>query len=35
MSIDRVVVNASPLIFLFKSGFQDLLPALFRQGERK
>jgi predicted nucleic acid-binding protein len=31
MSIDRVVVNASPLICLFKSGLQDLLPALFRE----
>jgi predicted nucleic acid-binding protein len=31
MSIDSVVVNASPLICLFKSGFQDLLPALFRE----
>ncbi len=31
MSIDRVVVNASPLICLFKSGFQDLLPALFQE----
>jgi len=30
MTIDRVVVNASPLICLFKSGFHDLLPALFR-----
>jgi len=29
MSIDRVVVNASPLICLFKSGLQDLLPGLF------
>jgi len=31
MSIDRIVVNASPLICLFKSGFQDLLPALFQE----
>ena len=31
MLIDRVVVNASPLICLFKSGFQDLLPALFQE----
>ena len=30
MSIDRVVVNASPLICLFKSGLQDLLPGLFQ-----
>jgi predicted nucleic acid-binding protein len=29
MSIERVVVNASPLICLFKSGFHDLLPGLF------
>jgi predicted nucleic acid-binding protein len=31
MSNERVVVNASPLICLFKSGFQDLLPALFQE----
>lgn len=29
MPIDRVVVNASPLISLFKSGQAQLLPALF------
>lgn len=29
MPIKRVVVNASPLICLFKSGLQDLLPNLF------
>lgn len=29
MRIDRVVVNASPLITLFKSGQAQLLPALF------
>jgi predicted nucleic acid-binding protein len=31
MSIERVVVNASPLICLFKSGFEDLLPSLFSE----
>ena len=31
MSIERVVVNASPLICLFKSGLHGLLPALFRE----
>lgn len=31
MRIDRVVVNASPLITLFKSGRSGLLPALFQQ----
>ncbi|MBD1916123.1 MULTISPECIES: DUF3368 domain-containing protein [Cyanophyceae] len=31
MLIDRVVVNASPLIVLFKSGQADLLPNLFRK----
>ena len=31
MPIDRVVVNASPLICLFKSGLQDLLPGLFQE----
>lgn len=31
MRIDRVVVNASPLIALFKSGQSNLLPALFQQ----
>jgi predicted nucleic acid-binding protein len=31
MPIDRVVVNASPLICLFKSGLQDLLPELFQE----
>ena len=30
MPIDRVVVNASPLNCLFKSGLQDLLPGLFK-----
>lgn len=30
MPIDRVIVNASPLICLFKSGLQDLLPELFQ-----
>ncbi|MGH9916474.1 MAG: hypothetical protein ACRD63_14445, partial [Pyrinomonadaceae bacterium] len=29
MRIERVVVNASPLIVLFKSGLADLLPQLF------
>lgn len=29
MRIDRVVVNSSPLITLFKSGQARLLPALF------
>jgi predicted nucleic acid-binding protein len=31
MPINRVVVNASPLICLFKSGLADLLPALFKE----
>lgn len=31
MRIDRVVVNASPLICLYKSGLFDLLPALFAE----
>lgn len=30
MLIDRVVVNASPLICLFKSGLEELFPALFK-----
>ena len=30
MLIDRVVVNASPLICLFKGGFEELFPALFK-----
>jgi predicted nucleic acid-binding protein len=29
MQIEKVVVNASPLILLFKSGLDDLLPQLF------
>jgi predicted nucleic acid-binding protein len=29
MPIDRVVINASPLIVLFKSGQADLLPHIF------
>lgn len=31
MPISRVVLNASPLICLFKSGLADLLPALFQE----
>lgn len=31
MKTERVVVNASPLIVLFKSGLADLLPALFTE----
>jgi len=31
MRIERVVVNASPLICLFKSGLLDLLPSLFTE----
>jgi predicted nucleic acid-binding protein len=31
MPINRVVLNASPLICLSKSGLADLLPALFRE----
>jgi predicted nucleic acid-binding protein len=31
MTIERVVVNASPLITLFKSQLADLLPQLFGQ----
>jgi len=30
MPINRVVLNASPLICLFKSGLVDLIPALFQ-----
>ena len=29
MPLDRVVVNASPLLVLFKSGQAELLPQLF------
>lgn len=31
MRIDAIVINASPLIALFRSGQADLLPHLFRQ----
>jgi predicted nucleic acid-binding protein len=31
MPIDRVVINASPLIVLFKSGQAELLPQLFNE----
>ncbi len=31
MPINRVVVNASPLICLFQSGLANLLPALFTE----
>lgn len=31
MQIDAVVINASPLITLFRSGQADLLPRMFRQ----
>lgn len=31
MRIERIVVNASPLICLFKSGMLDLIPALFTE----
>jgi len=31
MSIDRVIVNASPLICLFKASLHELLPNLFKQ----
>jgi predicted nucleic acid-binding protein len=31
MQIDKVVVNASPLITLFRSGQAGLLPKLFQQ----
>ena len=30
MRIERVVVNSSPLIILFRSGQSDLLPGLFK-----
>jgi len=30
MLINRVVVNTSPLICLFKSGLAELFPALFK-----
>ncbi|MFA6414129.1 MAG: DUF3368 domain-containing protein [Syntrophales bacterium] len=30
MPIERIVVNASPLICLFKSGLHDLLPLIFQ-----
>ena len=33
MRIDRVVVDASPLIALFKSGLAELLPQLFSEPE--
>lgn len=36
MSIDAVVINASPLITLFRSGQAELLPQLFnREGLNK
>ena len=31
MQIDAVVINASPLITLFRSGQADLLPRLFKR----
>ena len=31
MRIDAVVINASPLITLFRSGQADLLPRLFKR----
>jgi predicted nucleic acid-binding protein len=31
MRIERIVVNASPLICLFKSGLSDILPSLFSE----
>ncbi len=31
MSVDQVVINASPLIILFKSGLAGLLPRLFTE----
>jgi len=31
MQIDAVVINASPLITLFRSGQADLLPQLFKR----
>ena len=31
MRINRIVINASPLISLFRSDLQDLLPALFSE----
>ena len=31
MKIEKAVVNASPLIILFKSGLADLLPKLFAE----
>jgi|GEM_PF-3482694 len=34
MPIDRVVINASPLIVLFKSGQADLLPQLSTTTQR-
>jgi len=30
MRIEKVVINSSPLIVLFRSGQADLLPQLFR-----
>jgi|GEM_PF-3333164 len=29
MPIERIVINASPLIILFKAGLEDILPKLF------
>jgi len=35
MRIEKVVVNSSPLIVLFRSGQADLLPRLFRVSNTK